>query len=106
MTPINSNKESHMAVTKRLTSLPDRKISFAAPDAVHGAIKQIVGWAEMNRLELNGKSFTEKDFINSLVAGFYASGQETWIDKLENNALAFEKLVKPSPKPKALSSAN
>lgn len=95
-----------MAVTKRLSTLPDRKISFAAPDAVHGAIKQIVGWAEMHRLELNGKSFTEKDFINSLIAGFYASGQDTWIDKLENNALALEKLTKPSVKPKVVSSAN
>ena len=95
-----------MAVTKRLASLPDRKIAFAAPDPIHGAIKQIVGWAEMHRLEINGKSFTERDFINSLIAGFYASGQETWIDKLENNAMAFEKLTKPQSKPKVSSSDN
>lgn len=99
-------KERPMAVTKRLTSLPDRKISFAAPDAIHGAIKQIVGWAEMNRLEINGKSFTERDFINSLVAGFYASDRDTWIDKLEANAEAFENLTKPPAKPKRVSSDN
>lgn len=99
-------KERPMAVTKRLTSLPDRKIAFAAPDAIHGAIKQIVGWAEMNRLELNGKTFTERDFINSLVAGFYASDRDSWIDQLEANATALENLTKPVVKPKQVSSDN
>ena len=68
------------------SDLPLTKISFAAPEAVHGVIKQIVGWAEMNGVRVNGKSLTEKEFISGLIAEFWESGRENWESRIESNS--------------------
>lgn len=81
-----------MAVTKVKSDLPHRKISFAAPDQVHGIVKYVVAWAEMNGLRHNGKTLTERDFLNALVAGFYNSGQSNWIDRIESDIAALDSI--------------
>ena len=37
-----------MSVGRIGTAATQRKIAFAAPETIHGALKQIVGWAEMS----------------------------------------------------------
>lgn len=74
-------------------STDNRKIGFSAPDSIHGAVKMIVGWCEMNEYQYKGKPLTERDFLSSLIAGIYQSGQENWLKTIEQNLRALETLV-------------
>lgn len=71
-----------------------RKIGFEAPDQIHGAVKSIIGWAEMNGVNVSGKSLTEREFLQGLIAGFWASGQESWETLIIKNAEAVKDLSK------------
>lgn len=73
---------------KRLVEM--RKIGFNAPNQIHGALKMIVGYCEMMELEYNGKPLTERDFLASLIAGFYRSDQNQWIDMINRNLACLE----------------
>jgi len=83
-----------MALTKRVDSLPARKMAFAAPEQIHGAVKQIIGWVEMQGIQHNGKSLTEKDLLNSLIAGLFMSGQANWEKRIESDLSALDSLNK------------
>lgn len=85
-----------MAITKRVDTLPARKIAFAAPESIHGAVKQIIGWAEMQGLQFNNKSITERDLLNGLIAGFYKSGEQNWEKRIESDLLALDAITKQS----------
>jgi hypothetical protein len=83
-----------MPLKKRVGDLPARKLAFAAPEHIHGAIKQIIGWVEMQGIQHNGKSLTERDLLNSLIAGLYMAGQSNWEKRIESDLAAFDKLNK------------
>ena len=72
-----------------------RKIGFAAPEQIHGVLKQVVGWAEMSEIRPSGVTFTEREFLQGLICGFWAKGQDEWAKELERNALAVKKIAKP-----------
>lgn len=81
-----------MSVVRTADAASQRKIAFAAPETIHGALKQIVGWAEMNGIHVQGKPLTEREFINGLIAGFWASGRDQWESKINQNAQSFVSL--------------
>ena len=81
-----------MPAIKKIEADWSRKIAFAAPDQIHGAVKQIVGWAEMSGIHYNGKPLTERDFLNGLVADFYMANQDDWWNRIESNMTSFEKM--------------
>jgi hypothetical protein len=85
-----------MRVANAKITSEQRKIGFAAPEQIHGALKQVVGWAEMSELKPSGMTFTEREFLQGLIAGFWAKGKETWAEEIENNSAALKKFVKTS----------
>jgi hypothetical protein len=85
---------NYMRVANAKITSEQRKIGFAAPEQIHGALKQVVGWAEMSELKPSGMTFTEREFLQGLIAGFWAKGKETWAEEIENNSAALKKFVK------------
>lgn len=71
-----------------------RKIGFEAPEEIHGAIKSVVGWAEMNQVRPLDKPFSEREFLQGLVAGFWAAGPDAWADLLYSNSEAIASLTR------------
>ena len=71
-----------------------RKIGFEAPEQIHGALKSIIGWAEMNNVRISDKPLSERDFLQGLIAGFWASGQDTWESLIVKNGDAVKDLTK------------
>lgn len=84
-----------MGLLKKIDNPAQRKLAFSSPEKIHGAVKQIIGWVEMQSIQYKGKSLTEKDFLNSLIAGFYMSGQSNWEEMIEKNLSALESMTKP-----------
>lgn len=78
--------------------LKPRKIGFEAPEQVHGALKSIIGWAEMNNLRLSDKPLSEREFLQGLIAGFWASGQDAWESKIVDNGNKLKELAKVGKK--------
>lgn len=76
------------------TDSEGRKIGFNAPEQIHGALKQIIGWAEMNEVKPSGKSLTEREFLQGLVAGFWETPRDQWGDTIEANTKALKKVAK------------
>jgi hypothetical protein len=79
------------------TTKPDtkpRKIGFEAPEQIHGALKSIIGWAEMNNVRISDKPLSERDFLQGLIAGFWASGQDTWESLIFKNGDDVKDLTK------------
>jgi hypothetical protein len=89
-----SKEGNYMRVANAKITSEQRKIGFAAPEQIHGALKQVVGWAEMSELKPSGLTFTEREFLQGLIAGFWAKGKETWAEEIENNSAALKKFVK------------
>ena len=89
-----------MGLLKKNESHEQRKLAFSSPEQIHGAVKQVIGWVEMQSIQYKGKSLTEKDFLNSLIAGFYMSGQSNWEDMLEKNLSALESMTKQTTEKK------
>lgn len=84
-----------MKTVQKVADIKPRKIGFEAPEEIHGAIKSIVGWAEMNKIRPSGMPFTERQFLQGLVAGFWAAGQENWEDLLVGNSDCLQKIASP-----------
>ena len=80
------------------TETEERRIGFIAPEQIHGALKQIIGWAEMNEIRPSDKTFTEREFLQGLVAGFWESPRSQWEQIITGNAAALKKVVKASSK--------
>lgn len=79
-----------------------RKIGFDAPEEIHGAIKSIVGWAEMNKIRPSDRPFSEREFLQGLVAGFWAAGQDSWESLIIGNSQSLKRIASPVRKtPKA-----
>ena len=87
---------NYMRVANAKITSEQRKIGFAAPEQIHGALKQVVGWAEMSELKPSGMTFTEREFLQGLIAGFWAKGKETWAEEIKNNSAALRTFVKPA----------
>ena len=83
-----------MRISNAKAAAEQRKIGFAAPEQVHGALKQVVGWAEMSVLKPSGVTFTEREFLQGLIAGFWAKGKDTWSEEIEKNSAALRKFLK------------
>jgi hypothetical protein len=72
----------------------ERRIGFIAPEQIHGALKQIIGWAEMNEVRPSDKTFTEREFLQGLIAGFWETPREQWESIIKANAKALKKVAK------------
>lgn len=81
-----------------------RKIGFEAPETLHGAIKSIVGWAEMNNLRPLGKPFSERELLQGLIAGLWEQGPDKWESTIRSNSVSIAKVIS-SPK-KSMASKN
>lgn len=95
-----------MKTAEKVVDPKPRKIGFEAPEEIHGAIKSIVGWAEMNKIRPSGMPFTERQFLQGLVAGFWASGQENWEELLIGNSRCLQKIANPERKVRSLVDKN
>lgn len=87
-----------MKTAQKVADIKPRKIGFEAPEEIHGAIKSIIGWAEMNKIRPSGVPFTERQFLQGLVAGFWDAGQEHWEDMLVQNSHSLKNISSPERK--------
>lgn len=76
------------------TETEERRIGFVAPEQIHGALKQIIGWSEMNEVRPSGKVMTEREFLQGLIAGFWESPRDKWESIISGNAKALAKVAK------------
>ena len=70
-----------------------RIVSFRAPDAIHGAIKQIVGKLEMASVKVDGKAPSGQDVLTWLISDLYMEGPDKWPKRINDAHKRYVDLV-------------